>query len=256
MNNIQNLSVLKSYLLLPILFLASITSSFSQSLIAGIPSADVAPEKKFMFTHESQLNTWSYDKVKWNSFNFLCYGAAKNLEVTVSFSNLSNSPVAHESIGTGFKKIFDLEFIPLPEAKFAIGQNVLYSVDRMSVGGWSYAMLSNRIPVLETRLTYGVSYGSAELFGYDTLTTNRNGFKERIVKERNPLSAMIGLEQPIIKDKFGIIADWFSGQHDLAALITGFQFSFDKLVLITAYKFPNLEPAKKGSVIFEAMYEF
>lgn len=246
----------KKLILLPFFILASISNAFSQSLIAGMPSADVAPEKRFMFTHESQLNTWSYDKVKWNSFNFLCYGAAKNLEVTVSFSNLSNSPIAHESIGTGFKKIFDLEFIPLPEAKFAFGQNVLYSVDRTSVGGWSYALLSNRIPVLDTRLTYGISYGSSELFGYDTLTTNRNGVNERIVKERNPLSAMVGLEQPIIKDRFGIIADWFSGQHDLSALITGFQFDFHNLVLISAYKFPNLEPAKKGSIIFEAMYEF
>lgn len=132
-NKIQKPSILKSYLLLPILFLASITSSFSQSLIAGIPSADVAPEKKFMFTHESQLNTWSYDKVKWNSFNFLCYGAAKNLEVTVSFSNLSNSPVAQESIGTGFKKIFDLEFIPLHMGSVMVRPNCLVTIHLLQI---------------------------------------------------------------------------------------------------------------------------
>lgn len=247
---------MKILVLLPVLLLVSVTKSLSQSLIAGIPSIDVAPEKRFMFTHESQINAWSYDKVKWNSFNFLCYGAAKNLEVTVSFSNLSNSPIAHECIGTGFKKVFDLDFIPLPETKVAIGQNVLYSIDRVSVGGWSYALMSNRIPELDTRLTYGVSYGSAELFGYDTLTTNRNGIRERTVIERNPLSAMVGLEQPIIEHRFGIIADWFSGQHDLAALITGVQLEFDDMILIGAYKFPNLEPASDGSIIFEAMYEF
>lgn len=228
----------------------------AQSLIAGIPSADVAPEKKFMFTHESQLNAWSYDKVKWNSFNFLCYGAMKNLEVTLSFSNISNSPIAHECIGVGFKKIFDLPIIPLPEAKFVIGQNTLFSIDRSSVGGWIYAMGSNRIPVLETRLTYGVSYGSSQLFGYDTLSVNNNGNIERKVIPRNPVSAIIGIEQPIIKDKFSLIADWFSGQHDLSALITGVQFDFHNLVLIGAYKFQNFEPASKGSIILEVMYEF
>jgi hypothetical protein len=242
--------------MLPIVILATIINSYSQSLIAGIPSIDVAPEKRFLFTHESQINTWTYDKPKWNSFNFLCYGAAKNLEVTVSFSNLSNAPISHESIGTGFKKVFDLDFIPLPETKIAIGQVVLYSVNKSSVGGWSYALMSNRIPELDTRLTYGISYGSAELFGYDTLTTNRNGIRERTVIERNPLSAMVGLEQPIIEHRFGIIADWFSGQHDLAALITGVQFEFDELILIAAYKFPNLQPASDGSIIFEMMYEF
>ena len=247
---------MRLFLFLPVLLCASISDTLAQSLIAGIPSADVAPEKRFLFTHETQINTWSYDKVKWNSFNFLCFGAAKNLEVTVSFSNLSNSPYANECIGTGFKKMFDLKFIPLPESKIVIGQNVLYSVDRSSVGGWSYALLSNRIPVVETRLTYGVSYGSAELFGYDTIISNRNGFNERIVRERNPLSVMLGMEQPIIKDKLSIIADWFSGQHDLSALITGVQVDFESLVLIGAYKFQNLQPAKKGSIIFEAMYEF
>ncbi|MBC7388933.1 MAG: hypothetical protein H7329_06980 [Opitutaceae bacterium] len=233
-----------------------INRSYSQSLIAGIPSADVAPEKRFMFTHESQINSWSYDKMKWNSFNFMCYGAAKNLEVTVSFANISNSPLSHESLGLGFKKIIDLKSVPLPEMKFVFGQNVLFSSDRKSVGGWSYAMFSNKLDRTKTRLTYGLSYGSAELFGYDTLSTTQNGITERKVTERNPFSFMGGVEQPIYKDKFLIIADWFSGTHDLGALISAIQLNFKHIVLIGGYKFPNLEAAKKGSVIMEIMYEF
>ena len=67
---------------------------------------------------------------------------------------------------------------------------------------------------------------------------------------------MAGIEQPIIEHKFSIIADWFSGRHDLSALITGVQFDFHKIVLIGGYKFPNYEPTKNGAVIFEMMYEF
>lgn len=228
----------------------------AQSLIAGIPSADVAPEGKLIFTHESQINSWKYDKVKWNSFNFLCYGVSKNTEFTISFSNLSNSPVSHESIGIGFKKLIDLKFLKLPESKFAFGQNVLFSLNQPTVGGWSYAMLSSRLPVIKSRLTAGVSYGSAELFGYDTITTQIGNEKIFEVKRRNPFSYMIGLEQPIIEKRLGIIADWFSGSHDLSALITGIQFEFNHLILISGYKFPNYEPVKNGAIIFEAMYEF
>jgi len=228
----------------------------AQSLIAGIPSADITPVGKLMFTHESQVNAWKYDKVKWNSFNFLCYGVQKNLEFTVSFSNLSNSPVSHECLGIGFKKVFDIP-IHLPESKFIVGQNVLFGVEKKpTVGGWSYAMYSLRTPKLKTRLTAGVSFGSAELFGYDTLTSQENGIAKKSVIRRNPFSFMAGLEQPIIEDKFYIIADWFSGRHDLSALITGVQINFKHLVLITGYKFPNFEKPKSGSIICELMYEF
>ena len=228
----------------------------AQSLIAGIPSADVAPVGKIMFTHESQINSWQYDKVKWNSFNFMCYGVQKNLELTLSFSNLSNSPVSHESVGFGFKKIIDIN-VHIPETKFVFGQNVLYGLNEKSVGGWSYAMFSCRTPKLKTRLTAGLSLGSAELFGYDTSTVKDNfGNKNFTVTRRNPVSFIAGIEQPIIEKKFSIIADWFSGSHDLSALIVGTQLDFEHIVLISGYKFINYEPVKKGSIIVELMYEF
>lgn len=239
------------------LFINSLTNQVSaQSLIASIPSADVAPVGKIMFTHESQINSWNYDKVKWNSFNFLCYGVQKNLELTVSFSNLSNAAVSHECIGLGFKKIIDIN-IEVPETKFVFGQNILYGLNEKSVGGWTYAMFSCRTPKLKTRLTAGLSLGSAELFGYDTNTVNDNySNKKFTVTRRNPLSFIAGIEQPIIEKKFSIIADWFSGSHDLSALIVGTQLEFKHLILITGYKFQNYEPIKKGAVIIELMYEF
>jgi hypothetical protein len=240
-----------------VLFLCLINyQTFCQSLIAGIPSADVAPEGKLMFTHESQVNSWKYDKVKWNSFNFMCYGVQKNLEFTVSFSNLSNSPVAHESIGIGFKKIIDVP-VHIPESKFIFGQNVLFGLgDKTTVGGWTYAMYSLRTPKLKTRLTFGLSFGSAELFGYDTITKFEGNMLKKEVIERNPLSFVAGLEQPLIKDKFLLIADWFSGRHDLSALIVGTQINFTHMAFISGYKFQNYENVNSGSIICEIMYEF
>lgn len=241
-----------------LLIIAFLSTKFvnAQSLIAGIPSADVAPDSTIMITHESQLNSWKYEDVKWNSFNFICYGIGHNTEFSITFSNLSNQPVSHESFGVGFKKIFPLDFIKIPESKIVFGQNVLFAVDRPTVGGWSYAMASARIPKIKTRLTGGISYGSAELFGYDTVTTVNGNQKVSEIKRLNPFSYMVGFEQPIIEDKFSIIADWFSGRHDLAALITGVQFDFHNIVLIGGYKFPNYSPVKNGAIIFEVMYEF
>lgn len=245
---------LKFILVILICFVSN--KSIAQSLIAGIPSADIAPFKKLMFTHESQLNTWKYNKPKWNSFNFLCYGVAKNTELSITFSNLSNQAISHECLGIGFKRIIDINVFSIPEAKFIFGQNVLFSVDEPTVGGWTYAMLSARVPKLKTRLTSGLSYGSAELFGYDSVQVKQGNEVFKFIKRRNPLSIMVGLEQPIIDKKFAIIADWFSGTHDLAALIAGTQFEFHKLILITGYKFPNFESTRNGSVIVEVMYEF
>jgi hypothetical protein len=246
-----------SLLLIIVIVGFSTTFTAAQSLIAGIPSADVAPENVLMFTHESQLNVWKYDKIKWNSFNFFCYGIQKNLEFTASFSNLSNSPVAHESIGVGFKKIIDVP-VAIPECKFIFGQNVLFGLsEKTTVGGWSYSMFSFRTPKLKTRLTAGLSFGSAELFGYDTISVkNEAGILQKKVVERNPLSFMGGLEQPIIDNKLILIADWFSGTHDLSALIVGTQFNFKHIVLITGYKFVNHENVDAGSAIVELMYEF
>ena len=75
--------------------------SFSQSLIVGIPSIDVAEPHHLEVTHETQLNFWERP-AKWNSFNFACYGLGSNAELTTTLNNLSNDGSENEKGSSSF----------------------------------------------------------------------------------------------------------------------------------------------------------
>jgi hypothetical protein len=225
----------------------------AQSLIAGIPSADVVHKGNLEFTHESQINFWSDpNQFKWASFNFICYGIGHETEITASLVNLANKDMNNLAFGTGFKKAHQFfkkdSTLSKWETKLTFGQNVFFSLQRPEVSGWVYSHASFRLPKLHTRLTGGLTYGSPTFF--DVAWTTENG---SLVRNNDAvLCALAGIEQPFGKH-FSLIADWYSGKHGIAAAIVATQFNFGHNVLILGYKKYNTETWNNGAIILEAM---
>ena len=226
-------------------------NSFSQSLIAGIPSADVVENKHLELTHETQWNFWG-KPTKWNSFNFLCYGIGNNSELTLSINNLDKEKSKDLAFGVGGKKVFDVfnKKSLSWEQKIVLGANVLYATQKNSFGIWSYGLYSMRIPQLKTRLTGGISYGTSQMYGFRTKFIDN--VKVETETPNNIGTVLLGFEQPIT-NHLSIIADWYSGTHSLAAFISAIQCEIGRNVLIAGYKIANNKESGTNALIVELM---
>ena len=236
-------------LLLNALFIGyvGISTIFSQSLIVGIPSVDVAEKHHIEITHETQWKFWGEPK-KWNSFNFACIGIGNNAELTATFNNLTNGVSDNLALGLGVKKVFELKKENnVWETKLAIGGNVLYSTVRQNFGMWTYGLASFRIPSTKTRFTGGLNYGQSQTFGF---LESENGMPP---KPQNLVTFLGGIEQPITKH-ISLIGDWYSGTHDLASFIPAIQIDVKKHVIILGYKFPNNRLSGNQAIILECMF--
>ncbi|MFY7949079.1 MAG: hypothetical protein ACOVRP_07690, partial [Gemmatimonas sp.] len=102
---------------------------------------------------------------------------------------------------------------------------------------WIFSSGSVRLPQLQTRLTAGPTYGTPQLFG----------------KEK--LGMMAGIEQPlggVFRRRVSLVADWYSGRHDLAAAIPAIQFNLPReWIFITGYKLPNRGAATERALVLE-----
>lgn len=214
-------------------FISYCSFTHGQSLIAGIPSADVAHKQKLEWTHESQIGIKNSD-IKWNSFNFLCYGIADQTELTVSLLNVDNDNSRNLVYAAGAKRYFNF----LNNGKFNLrlttGGNLLLKKG-YNAGHWVYSHLSLKSKKLKTRITAGISSGTHHLFGKDKLK-KQNG--EYIFKTNQTTCFIGGFEQPLNK-KYSLLADWYSGDHELAAFIAAGQINFGKNNMIIGYKIPN-----------------
>jgi hypothetical protein len=210
----------------------------AQSLIVGIPNAETTPRGRFAVTHESQALVFR-GPAAWNSFSFITYGVRDHLEASVSLTNLAYPQYGDLVLGAGFKWVIPVLEHRLPdwELRLTVGQMSLFSLDRSAIGGWGYAHASARLPLLRTRLTAGVSYGSELLFGAGN----------------NPVSFMAGIEQPITPWLW-LVADWYSGTHALGAFIPAVQFNIgERVALIFGFKRDNDRTAPRDGVIGEVM---
>lgn len=243
------------FLLASFLLLLS-QQSQAQSLIAGIPSADVAHLGRFEMTHESQIKP-NFTKPGWNSFNILCYGLSKTTELTMTYNNLGNAKIPNQALGFGFKTMIPVVKDSHWEPKLGGGLMGGISTVDWSGGYWAYGLSSFRLPGLKTRFTAGLSYGTSQFFGWGT-RTSRSPISGDKVEENfrfTPISFMGGIEQPIT-DKFSLLADWFSGDHDLGALIAGGQYRFsDDFLLISGWKIDN-ESRDDDALIIELVFNF
>jgi hypothetical protein len=235
-------------LLVFIISLIKYSNLLSQSLIVGIPSADVAEKNHLEFTHETQYNYWNKPE-KWNSFNFMCYGLGSNTELTVTLNNLDNEMSKNMAVGLGAKKVVKLfKKIPAWEHKIIAGTSILYSTNRQNFGIWSYGLYSFRVPTTKTRLTAGLSYGTSHTYGFRTKQVN----SMELLVPNNITAMLLGFEQPLTKN-LSFIADWYSGTHALASVIPALQYDIGHNVVIVGYKIANNPQSGANAVILEFM---
>lgn len=223
--------------LIPIILAMYPFAGFGQSLIVGIPSPDTTPKHSFMLTHESQFARKEPDNsLGWNSFSFVTYGLDDSTELSLSLNNLSAPKMSNLSLGPGIKKVFPLfrESAPKSEFKWTVGTTLPLSLQGQGVvGNWSYSTLSTRLPKTRTRFTAGISGGTQQLFGRDTI------------------HAIVGVEQPLTK-RLSLVADWYSGTHDLGAIIPALQINFSQHdALIIGAKIPNNRRVGDPGIIIE-----
>lgn len=219
----------------------------AQSLIVGIPNADATPKGAWFFTHESQIET--HPRRAWNTFQFLTYGAGHlgksvlpggfDTEIALSFVNFGRPSTGKRTIAAGFKSVYEL---PSGKGKQwqvrgTLGAFVPVSLDGDGVGSWLFSSASVRLPTTRTRFTAGPTYGTPQLFG-----------KEKF-------GAMAGVEQPLggpFRQRVSLVADWYSGRHDLAAAIPAVQFNLPReWIVITGYKLPNRGAATERAFVIE-----
>lgn len=199
-----------------------VPSAEAVSLVVGIPSADTTHKGSFELTHESQLSPWKRKSV-YNSFSFLTYGLTDRTEVAVSLNSLALPTTDNGSIGVGFKTWHPIlrKHFPQHDIRLVGGQVLPASLHGDGLGSWTFGSVSMRVPKTKTRFTAGVSAGTRQLFGTDTV------------------AFMGAIEQPITK-RVGLVVDWYSGQHDLGALIPAVQIQLSKRdILFVGVKIPN-----------------
>ncbi|MBY0376350.1 MAG: hypothetical protein K2Q23_20305 [Bryobacteraceae bacterium] len=205
-----------------------------QSLIVGIPNADVTKKGEFALAHESQLNRFEAGNY-WNSFTFATYGVGHHTELAMSMYGVSSPDSRNQSLGAGFKTSLPWkgEWARKWEFKTSFGAMIPLSFDGRGVGYWGYGNASVRLPGARTRFTAGPSYGTRQIFGKRTYST------------------MVGIEQPLTK-RWGIVSDWFSGRHDLGAAIVGMSFQRDpRTLIIFGYKVANNAISGKPAFMIE-----
>lgn len=218
-----------------LLLIFTVSSAYAQSLIVGIPSADITPKGELALAHETQLNRFESGGY-WNSFTFATYGIGKNTELASSAYGFSLPGSGNRAIGFGMKSMVPLE--QKWQFKLTGGFMIPVSFDGKGTGYWVYGNASLRVPRTRTRFTAGPSFGTRQIFG------------------RQAYSTMVGVEQPLSK-RWGVVSDWFSGTHDLGAAIVGMSFQRDrKTLIIFGYKVANNAASGKPAFMVEVARSF
>ncbi len=211
----------------------------AQSLIVGIPNADVTPKGEFALAHETQFQRFQAGPY-WNSFTFATYGIGKHTELASSMYGVSSPASNNRSIGFGLKsvKLLGGSVARRWEAKLTGGFMIPVSLDGRGTGYWLYGNGSVRLPKARTRLTVGPSFGTSQIFG------------------RRAYSTMVGIEQPLTK-KWSVVSDWFSGTNDLGAAIFALSYQRDRRTLIIfGYKVANNAASGKPAFMIEVARTF
>ncbi len=188
--------------------------------------------------HESQARPWGPSPA-WNSTHFLTFGVGSGFELTATLFNVEAPVTDRSSLALGFKMFRPLFPEVLPETRLGItfGMKAVISLFGQGIGHWVYAHLSGRLPVLRTRIAAGLSHATSQLFKVDKLV-------------------FIGsLEQPLGTEKFNLVAEWFSGEHDLGNLIVGFTYHPSHTwIFVAGFKIPTSGPqfgANKHAAVIE-----
>ena len=210
----------------------------AQQAIVSLPSADVTPERKLFGMVESQFRPVG-PKAYYNSTTFFCFGLDGTTELAVSVYNAGFPATKNTTVANGFKSVFPVlsGLAPSWQPKLTVGMMGLFSVDQRGLGFWAYGHASVRVPGHGPRISLGVSHSDRQL------------------TEVRATAAMVAIEQPITigKAHIELVAEWFSGQHDLGNLIYGVAWKPNPTwVFVLGHKIPTSGPrfgdSKMGAV--------
>jgi hypothetical protein len=208
----------------------------AQQAIVNMPSADITPQGKNFFMHETQWRFWK-PGTYWYGTHFYCYGVGKSTELALTSYNAGSPATANFTTGVGFKSAPQLwaKSHPEREVKLTFGQMGLVNHRAQGLGSFSYAHLSLRLPKANTRLTVGGWGGTKQLF------------------KKNTANVLAGLEQTLDKKgKWVWVNEWFAGRHDLGFYITGFLYHPTKRhIFVAAYKVPNFLANGRHGLVLE-----
>ncbi len=182
----------------------------AQQTIFNVPSADVTVKGIYYTESEAQFRSWNPHKIfLFTQYNNLGIGHNTDIEATLYQNRIEEAN--RITMGWGFKSFLPIkkDLYPKRDFKWVLGSQILTDFKGLGTGNWTYSHLSGRLPVYNTRITSGLSFGTRQLFG------------------RRVLSFIAGIEHPVT-DHFSIIADWFSGTHSNGFFIPGFQYSFSR----------------------------
>jgi hypothetical protein len=191
-------------------FCFCLDSAHAQQTIFNVPSADLTDKGSIYLEHESQFRTWEPGRY-WFGTDYFAVGAGYDTEVDVTLYNTSVPASGNISAGVGFRSVFPLlkTTHKSTELKWTVGSQALISFEGRGTGYWAYSHLSGRLPKLNTRLTSGISAGTRQLFG------------------ENTVHFISGVEQPLTKT-LSLMADWYSGNHSAGYLTAGGSISLHK----------------------------
>jgi hypothetical protein len=157
------------------------------------------------------------------SSNYFALGLDGKTDFETTLYGLSSPKSGNITIGAGFKTAFPLWAKQFAKEGFqlTVGEQALFSLQGEGTGGWAYSHLSGKVPQWGTRLTAGVSAGTKQLFGVNTV------------------AFIGGVEQPVTP-KLSVLSDWYSGANALGFLTAGFSYGISKIATTyIGYQFPN-----------------
>ncbi len=208
------------------------SQAFAQQTIFNVPSVEVTKKDKNFLQHESQFRTKDPQQF-WNATNYFARGIGHDTEIDITQFNLGTPASNNVSLGVGAKNILSLGKKNPYQPKIILGFMAPISLQGNGVGHWIYGAGNISIPQSGTRLTAGISSGTKQIFG-ESVTCFIGGFEQKIT---NDLS---------------FISDWYSGDHTLGILATGFSYPLpQEFMFYGGYQIPNSKNVGKNSFLIE-----
>lgn len=177
-------------------------------------------------------------------FSFFTYGLGDDLELASTFYNttIPASGRIAGSLGGKWTPLIAPEVsilgVRVGELRAIAGGEVPVALQgNEGVGLWVFSGISFRLLSTGTRFTVGPNYGTRQIFGTETF------------------DAFWGVEQPLTKE-WSLIADGYTGLHDLGATITAVQWdATPHLTLIAGPKWNTVGSRGFDAWMFEITYE-